>query len=117
MLKPWRRRSLRFAREQQSLREWLQAVAQTAAHDPELAIEVAQARGLVKGYGETYERGLAKFDMLMRQVAALRGHEGAAAAFAALRKAALADEDGSALRKAIEASSAAKLPSDHRVNA
>jgi indolepyruvate ferredoxin oxidoreductase beta subunit len=101
-LKPFRRRSLRFVREQQSLRDWLQVLARTATDDPALAAEIAAARGLVKGYGETYERGLAKFEMLMRQVPSVRQHSEPAAAFASLRKAALKDEDGRALRGAIE---------------
>jgi indolepyruvate ferredoxin oxidoreductase beta subunit len=89
MLKPLRRRSLRFAREQASLAEWLQALARTVSHDPELALEIAQARGLVKGYGD------------MRAWPALAGRHEAAAKFATLRKAALADEDGTALRSAL----------------
>jgi indolepyruvate ferredoxin oxidoreductase beta subunit len=108
MLKPFRRRSLRFVREQQDLREWLQAVAQTAADDPALAAEIAQARGLVKGYGETYECGLAKFEMLMRQVPTIRQRSEAAAVFASLRRAALRDEDGSALRRELDVLSAAQ---------
>ena len=102
MLKPLRRRSLRFIREKQGVREWLQIVERTAADDTALAVEIAQARGLVKGYGETYERGLAKFEMLMGQVPSVRQHSEPAAAFASLRKAALKDEDGRALRGAIE---------------
>jgi indolepyruvate ferredoxin oxidoreductase beta subunit len=105
-LKPLRPRSLRYAREQHGLAEWLQTVARTAEHDRELAIEVARARGLVKGYGDTYERGLAKFDLLLGALSALIGRQSAAATFAELRKAALADEDGAALRKAIETSDA-----------
>jgi indolepyruvate ferredoxin oxidoreductase beta subunit len=105
-LKPFRRRSLRFVREQQSLREWLHLLARTAADDPALAVEIAQARGLVKGYGETYERGLAKFEMLMRQTPIVRQLPEAAATFASLRRAALRDEDGLALRSAIEMLSA-----------
>jgi indolepyruvate ferredoxin oxidoreductase beta subunit len=107
MLKPFRRRSLRFVREQQGVREWLHILGRTAADDPALAVEIAQARGLVKGYGETYERGLAKFETLMRQVPAVRQLSQSAAAFTSLRWAALKDEDGLALRSAIEMLSAA----------
>jgi indolepyruvate ferredoxin oxidoreductase beta subunit len=109
MLKPLRRRSLRYAREQISLAAWLQIVIQMAAHDRAFAIEIARARGLVKGYGDTYERGHAKFEMLMRQVPILVGPN-RSADFAVLHKAAFADEDGTALKNAIMAASVANRP-------
>ena len=60
-MKTMRRSTLRFAREQTFLEEWLNAVQETASHDISVAIEIAQLRNLVKGYGETHERGLMKY--------------------------------------------------------
>jgi indolepyruvate ferredoxin oxidoreductase beta subunit len=100
--KPMRRASLRFRREQVSLAAWLDTVAKVAAQDPALAREVAAARGLVKGYGDTHEHGAAKFDSLMRLVPRLTGRAGSAATLAALRQAAQADEDGKALAEAVQ---------------
>ena len=77
--KPWRRGSLRFRREQVSLAAWLQSVIRIAAQDQELATEVAAARGLVKGYGDTHERGSAKFETLMSVAPRLAGFPDAAA--------------------------------------
>jgi indolepyruvate ferredoxin oxidoreductase, beta subunit len=58
-------------------------------------------RSLVKGYGETHERGQAKFDKLVVVFPRLLGRSNSGATLEALIKAALADEDGQALDKAI----------------
>jgi len=100
-LKPLRRRSLRFAAEQAALEAWLDLLAQTAASDYALALQVARMRSLVKGYGDTHERGRAKFDKLAALVPRLRRQDDAAARLEGLIKAALADEGGEALDKAI----------------
>ena len=72
-LKPLRRRSLRFAAEQAALDGWLDLLADTAARDYALALQVARMRSLVKGYGDTHERGRAKFDRLAALVPACAG--------------------------------------------
>jgi indolepyruvate ferredoxin oxidoreductase beta subunit len=113
--KPWRRRSLRFAREQQSLRAWLDAVVRVAEENYDLAVEVARARELVKGYGDTYERGIAKFERLMEALPVLHARSDAASAFAELHKAALTD-DGDALDKALDRMRD-EIPSDPRLDA
>src|SRR5215472_7839267 len=100
-LKPLRRRSLRFATEQAVLANWLNLVAATARADYPLAVQIARMRSLVKGYGETHERGQAKFDKLVVVVPRLLGRSNSGATLEALIKAALADEDGQALDKAI----------------
>ena len=100
-LKPLRRRSLRFATEQAVLANWLNLVAATARADYPLAVQIARMRSLVKGYGETHERGQAKFDKLVVVVPRLLGRSNSSATLEALIKAALADEDGQALDKAI----------------
>jgi indolepyruvate ferredoxin oxidoreductase beta subunit len=100
-LRPLRRRSLRFASEQAALAAWLDLVAQTATTNYALALEVARMRSLVKGYGETLERGRAKFDKLADTLPRLRDRDNAAVLLGGLIKAALADEGGQALDKAI----------------
>jgi indolepyruvate ferredoxin oxidoreductase, beta subunit len=57
----------------------------------------------VKGYGDTHERGWANFQRLMQEVDRLSSEPGAAARLATLCEAALADENGQALTKALEA--------------
>jgi indolepyruvate ferredoxin oxidoreductase, beta subunit len=102
-LKPFRRGSLRFAQEQAALVAWLDLVAETAQSDYALALQVARMRSLVKGYGDTHERGRMKFGKLVALLPALRGRSDAAALLDGLIKAALADEAGQALDKAIAA--------------
>jgi indolepyruvate ferredoxin oxidoreductase beta subunit len=101
-LRPWRRRSLRFAVEQQSIESWLSLVELAAAENYELSIEVARMRGLIKGYGDTHARGREKFDLLAAQLPALMQTRDGATRLAELHKAALADENGDALRACID---------------
>ncbi len=100
-LKPLRRSSLRFASEQAALANWLNLVAATARADYPLAVQIARMRSLVKGYGETHERGQAKFGKLVVVVPRLLGRSNSGATLEGLIKAALADEGGQALDKAI----------------
>ena len=102
-LKPWRPRSLRFAAEQAAIDAWLAVVRDTGRTDPALAAEVAQARNLVRGYGDTHARGRERFDALMIVLPQVTSLPDAAARFAALRKAAQADETGAELTRAIGA--------------
>lgn len=100
-LRPLRRRSLRFAEEQAALDAWLDLVAETARSDYALALQVARMRNLVKGYGDTHARGRMKFDRLVALLPSLRGRTDAGALLEGLIKAALADEEGKALDKAV----------------
>ncbi len=63
-LKPWRRRTHRFAREQAVIGIWLEAVIATARRHPELARKAARAALWARGYGEIRERGLARLETL-----------------------------------------------------
>ena len=100
--KPLRPRSLRYGVENRALEDWLATVSRVAATNYDLAVEVAAARNLVKGYGDTHERGRARFDTLMSLLPALAQRPDGAAQLAALRKTANADDTGAALAKAIE---------------
>jgi indolepyruvate ferredoxin oxidoreductase, beta subunit len=61
-LRRWRRRSLRFAREQRRIDEWLSLVRATAATDLPAARQLAQAPRHLKGYGDTHAAGTLAFD-------------------------------------------------------
>jgi indolepyruvate ferredoxin oxidoreductase beta subunit len=95
--RPLRPRSLRFGRESEAIESWLSQALAVAAKDPELAREIIQCQGLLKGYGATWEHGSESFQKLMAAARALNGSTDAAAKLAALRAAAGSDEDGSAL--------------------
>ena len=79
------------------MEQWLATVLDCAAADYDLAVEVAECQRLVKGYGETHERGKAGFDRIMSALDTLRSRPGAAVGIRELRDAALADEQGEAL--------------------
>jgi indolepyruvate ferredoxin oxidoreductase beta subunit len=96
-MKRWRRSSLRFAAETQRIEHWLAQIAQAAAINPRLAVEVAQCQRLVKGYSDTHARGLRNFEAVMAAVQRA-GATLAPATLRELRDAALADEHGDKLR-------------------
>jgi indolepyruvate ferredoxin oxidoreductase beta subunit len=116
-LKPWRRRSLRFAAEEAALVAWLDLVADTARTDYALALQVAHMRNLVKGYGDTHERGRAKFDKLVALLPRLRERSDSAPLLEGLIKAALVDEGGQALDKAIAEIDGMPAPTTSRATA
>jgi len=100
-LKPLRPRSLRYVAEQAHLEHWLATILHVAESNLDLAVELAAARNLMKGYGETHERGRARFDRLTAMLPMLAQRSDGAAQLAALRKAANADDTGAALDAAI----------------
>jgi indolepyruvate ferredoxin oxidoreductase, beta subunit len=103
-LKPFRRVSYRARQEHAGIARWLDAVRECAALDPALAVEVARAGQLVKGYGDVRRRMLALHGRLLDAVlaaarleAARGGGFGASIALATrMRAAVLAGPDGEA---------------------
>jgi indolepyruvate ferredoxin oxidoreductase, beta subunit len=100
-LRPMRRKSMRFAREQRKISEWLHLVTQLAAEDYALAVEVAECPRLIKGYGDTHALGLRNFAAILTSLDGLRGKPYAAARVKQLRNAALGDESGQKLSDAL----------------
>jgi len=101
--KPLRPRSLRYQNEQSALEEWLATVLRVAETDYDLAVEIAACRNLVKGYGDTHERGRACFDEIMAVLPDLSGRPNAAVRLTGLHRAASADDTGAGLKAAIAA--------------
>lgn len=56
-LRPWRRRTARFAREQAMIKMWLDGVCMAVASDYELAVRLAEASRWARGYGAVRARG------------------------------------------------------------
>ena len=96
-----RRASYRHALEEGRIGAWLSLVEDTAATDYALACEIAGLQRLIKGYGETHERGLANYARVTDVLDRVRAQPDPAASLRALRDAALKDEDGVALQGAI----------------
>ncbi len=96
-MKRWRRSTTRYATENAAIEAWLARIADAAASNPALAVEVARCQRLVKGYSDTHERGVRNFDAVMAAVDRARTRL-APATLRELREAALADEHGHALQ-------------------
>ncbi len=110
-LKGWRRRGSRFAAEQALIEQWVAAVERGGREDPALGLELARCGRLVKGYGSTNERGKANLLHITGAVAsAARPAAERAAAVAAAREAALADDAGLALDRMLAAQALPKRP-------
>lgn len=65
-LRPVRRWTWRYAVEQQRIVTWITRVKAAAARgNHDLAVEIVRCQRLIKGYGETFERGLQDFARMM----------------------------------------------------
>jgi indolepyruvate ferredoxin oxidoreductase, beta subunit len=107
-LRWWRPHSYRFIEEQAEIERWLQAIRSAQVLSPDLAREIAELARLVKGYGDTYARGLGNYRRISAEVIApaLAGRLAppkAADAVANARVAALADPDGESLSRTLAA--------------
>ncbi len=109
-LKRIRRGTLRFQREMNFLAEWTGTVRRAADTDLALATGLAELRNLVKGYGDTYERGLGKYRKISAFVLNDAGHPAASSRLRALIAAAERDEFGEALDLEIQRLSSASVP-------
>jgi indolepyruvate ferredoxin oxidoreductase beta subunit len=96
-LKPFRRGTLRHDREMRFLSEWLDLVRAAAAIDVSLAIGFARLRNLVKGYGDTCERGHAKYQAIRAFMSGELRNPSASTILNSLIAAAEKDEAGVAL--------------------
>ena len=88
-LRRFRRGTLRFRTEIDALEQWLALLVDIASGDYDLAVEAAECRRLVKGYGETHARGLAHYERLVAAIHDHRGKPDAAASIRTLRDQAL----------------------------
>jgi indolepyruvate ferredoxin oxidoreductase beta subunit len=109
-MKPLRRASLRYAEEHALIVRWLAAVLGAAKTDRGLALEIVECARLVKGYGDTRDRGNASFQRIFETLVEGASSDSApgnrvaqAGAIRAARTAALADPDGQNLGKALAA--------------
>ena len=96
-LRAIRRSTIRYAEEQERIDHWLAQTAELAASDNELAIEWVRCQRLIKGYGDTFERGLRNFAAVQAAFLALPKHARTGAWLAQAREAALADDKGERL--------------------
>ncbi len=101
-----RRSTLRYGEEQRRIERWLALVMGVAARDNAFAIQLVRCQALIKGYGDTFERGLACFNTIMSEAEPLIDRPDAADRLRALRDAALADDQGATLASLIRSNRA-----------
>jgi indolepyruvate ferredoxin oxidoreductase alpha subunit len=105
-LRPLRRKTFRFKKEQEAIEAWLRLIVQAAARSGELAIEIAECASLIKGYGDTHRRGTGNYDQIVKHVAMPAVADAiplsqAIDGIASARAAALLDPEGEALAKCL----------------
>jgi indolepyruvate ferredoxin oxidoreductase beta subunit len=105
-LRGLRPRGHRYKQEQIQIESWLALIAEAARQSGELALEVAECARLIKGYGDTYARGLANYRSIEARVirpglAGVIPPQRAADALASARTAALLDPEGESLAKCL----------------
>lgn len=101
MLRPMRPVSLRYRETQAEIEAWLARIAGALAKDRDFAMQVVAGQRLIKGYGDTFARGHASYRRIVAALDVIEGRPDAAAALKCLNEAALADEHGAALTKAL----------------
>ena len=101
-MRGWRRGTLRHARERDHLQRWLDLALGQVGTNYEFAVEILNARRLVKGYSDTHARGLSKFDRVTGATPILANRPDAASWMRRLVAAALQDENGTALDGALQ---------------
>ena len=114
-LRWWRPHTYRYAEEQAEIERWLAQIRAAAPLGVDLAREIAESARLIKGYGDTYKRGLGNYRRIAADVIgpALAGRipaRAAADAVANARVAALADPDGESLSRTLAAIASASPP-------
>lgn len=119
-LRRWRPRTLRFAEEEAWVERWLGLVERTLAVSPAAAREVVASAALVRGYADTYKRGLANWMRIMEGVVEpmLAGNLPSAHFADAVLQARLAatkDPEGEALAETLAA--IARLPASGKIAA
>lgn len=87
----FRRGTLRYRHEQVRIAAWVDLMVETAATDGDAAREIAECPRLIKGYSDTFVRGLGHYERIMAWFRAHRGDGDAAAVIARMREAALAE--------------------------
>ena len=118
-LRWWRPHTYRYAEEQAEIERWLAQIrARGAARASTWRARSPNAARLIKGYGDTYKRGLGNYRRITDEVIApaLAGRmtpRAAADAVANARVAALADPDGESLSRTLAAIAASPATLRH----
>jgi indolepyruvate ferredoxin oxidoreductase, beta subunit len=102
-----RRSTLRFKIEEKAITNWLTYVGKANEASPKVALQVCECSSLIKGYGDTHQRGMRSYRAIMEQLVVPavtndKFDDQLAADIAAARSAALADPEGKNLMAFLE---------------
>jgi len=101
-LRRWRRGTYRYKVQQSLIGEWLESVRSALGEDYDYAMSLARCIEIVKGYGETYHRGLTCYRTTVETVQKSMLND-RAVAVGRLHTAALADENGQVFNDTVNA--------------
>jgi len=96
----WRRGTYRFKVQETLISDWADRVCEAALEDYDYALAIAHCIEMVKGYGDTYQRGLTRYRAAVDAAGALPTAK-RATAMRRLHKAAMVDEEGKAFGDAL----------------
>ena len=89
----WRRGTYRFKVQEELIRDWMDRICEAAMEDYDYALSITHCIEIVKGYGDTYQRGLTRYQATVDAARRLPSAD-RSAAVRRLHTAALADEKG-----------------------
>jgi indolepyruvate ferredoxin oxidoreductase, beta subunit len=98
-MRPWRKRSMRFAQEDKAMTAWWAAMQQLAPRNTAFGLALAGLPQVLKGYGDTLKKGRANYERIWNECVAVplatpQNLDHAAAQLHKAIKAALADPEG-----------------------
>jgi indolepyruvate ferredoxin oxidoreductase, beta subunit len=108
-LRGLRRGSHRHKTEMARIEAWLASALNAARNNYDLGVEIIALQRLVKGYGETHERGLRRYSAILATLQTLVEQPGADQLARKFAAAALKDDTGRLLAREIEAAGGAAM--------
>ena len=90
-LRKYRRKLLRHRGEIQHLENLIKKTNAAIGHNYDLAVETMKCQRLIKGYSDTHQRGISKFEKVLTGIKLIEKRKDAADWVRRLREAALAD--------------------------
>lgn len=97
-----RKKTLRYKTENKRIVAWLGTLKEYSKENPELALEIAKCPKIIKGYGDTYARGINRFSRIMAFAEREKNNADIAMRIAELRDAALLSEKGLEFNQTLE---------------
>ncbi|MBI1365462.1 MAG: indolepyruvate oxidoreductase subunit beta family protein [Alphaproteobacteria bacterium] len=98
-IRPW---SLRYLETQSDIEDWIELLLDELGRDPMLALQIAEAPRLLKGYGDTYARGRDRYAQVLDALSAVKREARPAEMMKRLIDSALADDEGKALSAVLQ---------------